>query len=188
MSAKADSPASRKAKSGLNAPRDSAAAEPARTSDQHQDQILAVLQKFRQVFKSAQKHFHWVEKQCGVSGAQLWALWELCESPGLSVSELARAMSIHQSTASNLLDKLEQRKLIRRERKGPDQRVVRLFATPGGLTVVSKAPRPARGVLPDALSQLPENELRALDANLDALVNLMRIRDEKAAMTPLSEI
>jgi len=149
---------------------------------------LAVLQKFRLVFRSAQKHFHWVEKQCGVSGAQLWALWELCESPGLSVSELARAMSIHQSTASNLLDKLEHRKLIRRERKGPDQRIVRLFATPSGLAVVSKAPRPARGVLPDALGQLPESELRSLDASLNALVSLMRIRDERAAMTPLSEI
>jgi len=154
----------------------------------HQEQVLAVLQKFRLVFKSAQKHFHWVERQCGVSGAQLWALWELCETPGLRVSELARVMSIHQSTASNLLDKLEQRKLIRRERKGPDQRVVRLFATPAGLAVVSRAPRPARGVLPDALSQLPESDLRALDASLNALVNLMRIRDEKAAMMPLSEI
>jgi hypothetical protein len=40
----------------------------------HHGQAMAVLQKFRLIFKSVKKHFHWVETETGVSGSQLWAL------------------------------------------------------------------------------------------------------------------
>ncbi|MBI2312348.1 MAG: MarR family transcriptional regulator [Betaproteobacteria bacterium] len=156
--------------------------------DAHWERALEVLKKFRQIFRSAKRHFQWVEDRCGVSGAQLWAMWELAEAPGLRVSDLARSLSVHQSTASNMLDKLETRKLIRRERGQPDQRVVRLYLTAQGEEIIRLAPTPARGVLPDALNHLPEGALRSLDRNLSELVGLMKIQDREAAMTPLSDL
>lgn len=156
--------------------------------DAHWQRSLEVLKKFRQIFRSAKRHFQWVEERCGVSGAQLWAMWQLAETPGLRVSGLARALSIHQSTASNMLDKLEKRKLIRRERNEPDQRVVRLYLTAQGEAVMRLAPTPARGVLPDALNHLPEDVLRNLDRNLTEVVKLMKIKDREVGMTPLSDI
>lgn len=160
----------------------------AQAHDPHWEMALEVLKKFRQIFRSAKKHFQWVENRFGVSGAQFWAMGELAATPGLRVSDLARSLAIHQSTASNMLDKLEKRHLIRRQRGEPDHRVVRLYLTAEGAQIICLAPTPARGVLPDALNHLPEEVLRSLDRNLSQLVGLMKIKDEEAAMTPLSDI
>lgn len=150
-------------------------------------QVKDVLMLFRVVFRSVQKHSAWVEKQCQVSGAQLWVMWELLVSPGLKVGDLSRAMTIHQSTASNLVDKLEKRGLLRRERGGPDQRVVRLYLTPAGLEVVNRAPRPAQGVLMEALNSLPDEVLEGLDKHLTKLVGVLDVKDENAGLEPLAE-
>jgi DNA-binding MarR family transcriptional regulator len=149
---------------------------------------VSVLEQFRIIFKSVKKHFQWVEQQTGVSGAQLWALAVIERTPGLRVSELARSLAIHQSTASNLLDRLEGRRLLRREREKSDQRVVRLFLTAKGRSIVAAAPRPLEGVLPDALSRLPEAQLAALKEQLDGVLRLMRVRDASGKRTPLSDI
>jgi DNA-binding MarR family transcriptional regulator len=147
-----------------------------------------VLKRFRLVFKAVQQHSQWVETQCGVTSAQLWAMWELSRSPGLRVTELAKAMSIHHSTASNLLDKLARKGLIRRERISEDQRVVTLTLTPEGLELIQQAPAPAQGILQHALFCLPEAVLRSLAKDLDALVKEMEIKDDEAAMQPLNPL
>ena len=151
-------------------------------------QAHAALRNFRIIFSSVRRHFHGVEQQCGVSGAQLWAMGTLLEKPGCRVSDLARAMSIHQSTTSNLLDKLAKRGLVAKKREGPDQRVVRLYLTPQGEEIMRSAPKPFEGVLPHALQNLPTDVLANLNAYLARLIDQMAVKDEAAASTPLSDI
>lgn len=160
-------------------------AEPA--SGSHEERARDALRRFRVIFSTVKKHFQDIESKCGVSGAQLWAIAEIAGSPGLRVTELARAMSVHQSTASNLIGELERRKFIRKER-GEDQRVVRLYLTEQGNELVARAPKPMMGVLPDALQRLPEEVLNSLTANMDALIAMMQLKDNAAATKPLSDI
>ncbi len=143
-----------------------------------------IMQKLRVVFRTTQAHSRWVEKQCGVSSAQLWAMWELFSSPGLKVSELSKALSIHQSTASNMLDKLEEKKLIRRKRSGPDQRVVQLYLTKTGESLIAKVPKPAQGAVIEALEHLPDDALRKLQQGLQALVKSMANAEPDAKYIP----
>lgn len=144
------------------------------------------LKRFRMVFRAVQQHSLRVEQRCGLTSAQLWAMSELAARPGLRVSELAHAMSIHASTASNLLDKLERKGLIEKQRQRDDQRVVLLTATPAGLNLLGFAPAPTTGILQSALFQLPPEILQSLIGNLDALVAAMKIDDDGAALQPLS--
>lgn len=146
-----------------------------------------IVKRLRVVFRTIQEHSRWVEKQCGVSAAQLWAMWELHSTPGLRVSELSKALSIHQSTASNLLDKLESKGLIQRERGKADHRVVRLYLTESGGELVEKSPRPAQGALSNALGQLPRESLQQLDEGLGQLLATMKVRPRDAALRPLSD-
>jgi len=145
-----------------------------------------VVQSLRVIFRAIQEHSRWVEKQCGVSATQLWVMWELFAEPGQRVSQLSQVLSIHPSTASNLLDKLERKALVRRERAGPDQRVVRLYLTDSGAALLGHAPRPAQGALTDALLRQSDQVLAELDADLARLVAAMRVKDESAALQPLS--
>jgi len=148
----------------------------------------AALGKFRMIFGAIRQHFREVEKACGVSGAQVWVLATLAESPGLRVTELAETLSIHASTASNLLDKIEKNGLIRRERGTQDQRVVRLFLTESGQAALAAAPKPFTGVLPHALNQLPPETLARLSHDLDTLIGFMDLTNSKDAKQPLSEL
>jgi DNA-binding MarR family transcriptional regulator len=152
------------------------------------DQAREALQHFRLIFKSVKKHFHWVEQQTGVNGAQLWALAAVVERPGLKVSELAKTLAVHQSTASNLVDKLVKQGFLRRERGAGDQRIVHLFPQAVGTRLIKRAPKPLRGVLPDALDRLPASDLGKLNALLAELVGNMKVRDARGKATPLAEI
>lgn len=147
--------------------------------------VRSVVQRFRVVFRSIQEHSRAIERRCGVSAAQLWALWELHARPGMRVSELSQAMSLHQSTASNLLDKMEAKGLVRRQRGGPDHRVVRLSLTQQGTDLLGAAPQPAQGALTNALHGLSDDVLSQLDASIAALVASMAIDNPGAALEPL---
>ncbi|MDD3674228.1 MarR family winged helix-turn-helix transcriptional regulator [Thauera propionica] len=146
---------------------------------------LSVLQRFRVLIRTAQSHSQWIERQSGVTGAQLWALQELAEAPGLRVGELANRMALHQSTASNMVDRLETAALIRKERTSADQRVVRLYLTDAGTALLGRAPSPARGVLPEALRLLDPEALGRLQGELDGLLLQIRDLDEGFGMQPL---
>jgi DNA-binding MarR family transcriptional regulator len=145
------------------------------------------LRQFRELFRLSQQHFQRVGARCGLSGAQLWAMAEVDARPGLKVSDLASALSVHLSTASNLLDRLQAKSLVRRERSEDDQRVVRVRLTKAGKRVLRTAPAPAAGVIPDALDHLPAETLACLSRELTILLHLTRVRDRYAALKPLSE-
>lgn len=150
----------------------------------HRDTALRVLMQFRQAANSAKRHFRWIGDQCGVSGVHVWALWELSQAPGASVSDVARALAIHQSTASNLLDRLTRAGLLRRERGRADQRVSRLFVTPAGAALLRRAPSPVRAMLLQALVDLSDADLRQLETLLARLLAHMKV-DRSAATRPL---
>ncbi len=150
--------------------------------------MLAVLMQFRVVVRSIKRHYRWVERKCGVRGAQLWAMAQIAASPGIRVGELARELAIHQSTASNMLDGLQTIGLIERQRVGDDQRVVRLYLTARGLRILRRAPRPFRGVLQQGLADLPTASLHALQRHLEALIGHMKVRDADAKLILLSDV
>ena len=148
-------------------------------------QIHVVIQKLRIVFKGVQAHSKKVEKLCGLSSAKLWMLHEIEGTSGIKVSQLAAALSIHPSTCSNMLDKLEEKRLIHRDRSKTDQRSVHLYITEEGRRHLGKAPPPTQGKLSKALSQLSPSQLSKLDSGLEALVDALHVEDDQAGLAPL---
>jgi DNA-binding MarR family transcriptional regulator len=157
-------------------------------SGAHRALATTVLGQFRLIFRSARKHFQKVQERTGVTGAQLWVLAELHRKPGIRVSELAQAMAVHQSTASNLIERLERSGLLRRQRSSEDRRVVRLSLTKSGRQIVARAPRPLLGVLPDGLNSLGQRDLAGLFRYLDKLTSRMKVRDRTGRYIPLAEM
>jgi len=152
------------------------------------DTAAQVLRRFRQVFKAVKSHFQQLEKEVGLGGAQVWALSTVRANPGIGVGELARAMDIHQSTASNLARGLIERELIAAGREGADRRAVQLRLLPAGARLLRRAPEPFSGVLPDALRRLDEESLKRLNADLAQLIAQLGATDIRAGRQPLSEL
>lgn len=145
-----------------------------------------VLRRFRLVFNAVKTHFQQVEKKAGVGGAQLWALSIVRDHPDIGVNDLARAMDIHQSTASNLVKTLIARDLVVGAKNGTDRRAVQLRILPAGRTVLRRAPGPLTGVLPQALASLDARTLKRMDADLAKLITALKA-DERAANIPLGQ-
>lgn len=145
-----------------------------------------VLRRFRLVFNTVKTHFQQVEKQAGIGGAQLWALSLIDARPGMGTGELARAMDVHQSTASNLVRALVARGFVQAGKDGTDRRAVQLRLLPAGRAVVRKAPGPLQGVLPQALAALDAQTLARLDADLAQLIAVLD-GDARAAKIPLGQ-
>lgn len=146
------------------------------------------LKRFRVIYGCVRQHFRQVEQKCGVSGSQVWILQEIASAPGIGVSELAGHLAIHQSTCSQLVEKLVIRGLIVKQRSKEDQRRVGLTLTARAAKVVGSAPGPAEGLFPDALKALSEAELRELNRALANVIEQLRVRDERFAGRPLADL
>lgn len=157
------------------------------SASRHEELSRHVLRQFRLVFNSVRTHFREVEKSTGLGGAQVWALSHIREKPGLGVSQLAAALDIHQSTASNLVRGLVAKDMIRTEQGKHDRRSVRLLIRPAGRALLRKVPGPFTGVLPQALSALDAAALRRLKRDLAVLIATMA-PDKSAARKPLAQM
>ncbi|MEP6548562.1 MAG: MarR family winged helix-turn-helix transcriptional regulator [Gammaproteobacteria bacterium] len=155
------------------------------TSEKRGDFELQTLQGFRTIFGSARSHDAEIRLTAGIPGAQLWALSEIARFEGMSVNSLSERMALHQTTASNLVNALVERKLIRRARDAVDQRIVRLHVTAHGKRLLLKAPGPYAGLLVDALRHLNAGQLTQLRQSLDVLVRVLHRTAENAAGEPL---
>lgn len=150
-------------------------------------QAAQVLRQFRIVFNTVRNHFQQIERQSGLGGAQLWTLSLVAKRPGIGMGELADAMDVHQSTASNLIRLLVRKRLVRSARDEDDRRAVNLYVTDEGSAVLATAPGPFAGVLPDALSRLDPETLDRLGDDLNTLIDVLSVDEpETAARTPLA--
>jgi DNA-binding MarR family transcriptional regulator len=154
----------------------------------HKALAVSVLKQFRMIYGSVRQHFRQVEAACGVSCSQLWILHEVGQTPGVGISDLAHRLSIHQTTCSQLVDKLVSHGYLLKTRSTEDQRRVGLTLTRTAAKALKDAPGPAEGVLPEALMGLPAATLRSLAGDLDALIGELELPDEKAAERPLADL
>jgi len=150
--------------------------------------VLETLQKFRIIIGAVRQHSQALEAACGISGAQVWVLANIADAPDITVSQLSQALSVHVSTASNLLDKLARAGLVERIRNEEDRRVVRLRLTEAGSDILARAPRPLTGLIVDALEKMPSDALTRLDSELSSLIGNLNLVDRNAANVPLSNL
>jgi DNA-binding MarR family transcriptional regulator len=172
---------------GADSPLPAAAHAPPMPDDPVAVHAAHALRQFRVVFNAVRSHFQQIEKIAGIGGAQVWTLSVVQSHPGISVSRLAEAMDIHQSTASNLVRQLIKRELLQTEKSPRDRRSVVLQLRPAGLALLQSVPGPHQGVLPQALQRLPLDTLLGLNQHLGELIRVLRA-DPNAAGIPLAEL
>ncbi len=110
----------------------------------------------------------------GGSAASLRAIAHIEANPGIQVGSLARELGIHQSTASNLLDRLAREGLVAKRRAVEDHRTVSLHVTAKGRLAIKALPPGGAGRLERALARLPAASLLALNEHLKGLVAALK--------------
>ncbi|MFZ5484763.1 MAG: MarR family winged helix-turn-helix transcriptional regulator [Pseudomonadota bacterium] len=153
-----------------------------------QPDAIEALRKLRIIIGAVRQHARALEESCGISGAQVWALASIAHQTDITVSQLSQALSVHISTASNLVDKLSRAGYIERLRIEEDRRVVRLRLTQAGRALIERAPAPLTGLIVDALDKMPAARLKTLNDDLGELIRHMNGIDPDAADIPLTAL
>lgn len=150
-----------------------------------------VVNNLRRLFKAIHEYSKAVLRNTGLSGPQLWALTVLDLEPALSLGELAERLFAHPSTVSGIVDRLEERGAVSRDRDPADGRGVLLRLTPRGRRLARTSPPPVQVGLRQALERLPALQLRQLRRTLDHVVRATSARgleapffDEEPALGP----
>src|SRR5436189_2040003 len=94
--------------------------------------IAEVMDGIRTVVRALRINTRAIEKQMGISLAQLWVLQILAERPADSLNELALATATHQSSVSVVVRRLVERELVTRTTANRDKRRVRIELTESG--------------------------------------------------------
>jgi MarR family transcriptional regulator, organic hydroperoxide resistance regulator len=108
-------------------------------------------------------------KSNGLTGAQYNVLRILrgAEPQGLPCSGIAERMISHDPDMTRLLDRLEKRRLITRQRQSDDRRVVKTRITRGGLELLKQLDSPIRQLHKRQFAHITATHLRTLTDLLD---------------------
>lgn len=137
------------------------------------DLVEDVMQNLRRIFKAVESYSRSVETRFGITGPQLWALWELDHSAPLALKELAARMHLSPSTVVGVVDRLIAKDLVVREADLVDRRRVCLSLSDQGKSLTKQAPNPAQDQLIKGLKSLDFNQLETLSQSLGLLVHTM---------------
>jgi DNA-binding MarR family transcriptional regulator len=142
--------------------------------------ITEIMQSLRRIFKAIQDYSYDVSDKFGTTGPQLWALKTTSQNESLSLGELGRRMYLHPSTITGLIDRLEKKGLVERDRDQTDRRVIKLRLTSKGKGLVKRAPNPIQGKMIYGLRRLKRKELNSIHHSVQKLVEVMEVQDVKA--------
>ncbi|MEZ5559375.1 MAG: MarR family transcriptional regulator [Pseudomonadales bacterium] len=135
-----------------------------------QDRLLIAIRKIIRATDLYSKH---LSKTVGLTTPQLMLLQSIQELGTVAISRLAEEMSLSQATVTTILDRLEGRGLIRRQRSDQDKRVVHALLTPAGRKVLASAPTPLQDSFTERFGALPDWERSMILAALLRVAQLM---------------
>jgi DNA-binding MarR family transcriptional regulator len=141
--------------------------------------ITEIMQSLRRIFKAIQDYSYDVSDKFGTTGPQLWALKTISQNESLPLGELGRRMYLHPSTITGLIDRLEKKDLVERDRDQTDRRVIKLLLTSKGKGLVKRAPNPIQGKMIYGLRKLKRKELNSIHHSVQKLVEVMEAQDVK---------
>ncbi len=135
--------------------------------------ISEIMDNIRRVFQVVNDKSKEAERETGITGPQLWAIKVIGELGTVRVSDLAARMYLNPSTVVGILNRLESRGFVRRNRSDDDRRVVKVQLTDVGKELLVRAPEVASGLLVSGLETLTLKELNNIEAGLDTLVSIL---------------
>jgi DNA-binding MarR family transcriptional regulator len=111
----------------------------------------------------------------------LICLRQLLQRGGMTPGQLAREVSLSPATISGILDRLESRALITRQRRLEDKRQVLVQLTDAGRQLVGRTPLPLHERFVRRLAELPANQQAEIEKILGRIVEMMEAEGIDAA-------
>jgi DNA-binding MarR family transcriptional regulator len=140
--------------------------------------MLVSLRKINQAISLHSKNLN---RRFGLTGPQLVILNEIARHESVTVTQLARSISLSQATVTDILNRLGKKGLVERTRDTIDRRRVLVRITPQCNDILSQAPPALQDTFMDQYTDLPEWEQLMILSALKRIVDLMSAQKIDAA-------
>jgi DNA-binding MarR family transcriptional regulator len=143
-----------------------------------EDEVLVSL---RRIMRATSIHSRKLGKVMGLTTPQLVVIRAIGEEGLPTASDIARAVSLSQATVTTILNRLEDKQLLTRERSAVDRRRVKVLLTDLGKQVLREAPMPLQESFSARFSQLPSWEQHQIVSALERVATMMDAEELDAA-------
>ena len=134
------------------------------------DEVLIAL---RRVIRATDLHSKHLAKTTGLTAPQLLLLQTIRAKGQVTIGELASEVSLSQATVTTILDRLEKKTLVYRERSSEDRRKVHAFLTSAGTSILIDAPTPLQEQFTRQFNDLHSWEKTMIIAALQRVAHMM---------------
>lgn len=135
----------------------------------------------RQIIRSADMQDKEISRRTGLTPAQLIVMQTLRENVHLTTGELAKEMAITQATVTSILDRLEKKDLVARERGVEDKRKVWVSLTDDGVELMKGAPTTQQDVFVRHFEDIQNWEQSMVVASLERVAFMLNAQHLDAA-------
>ena len=139
--------------------------------------IRELIYQIRRLLQARELYTKELNKKYQISASQLNCLLSLYENGPLPPSQIAQHILVRSSTVTGIIDRLEQKGLVRRRRNSPDRRVIIIEMTDAGRTLAQNAPPPIQQKIMDGLKNLPNGEVEKIVRSLSMLTRMLDVYD-----------
>ncbi|UDQ96480.1 MarR family transcriptional regulator [Lentisphaerota bacterium WC36G] len=143
---------------------------PNKLNKNYEDRIIVSL---RSIIRAVDIYSRKLNKLTNLTTPQLLCLDIISRSEKLTLSQLAKEVKLGGSTVNGIVDRLEDKNLVVRERSKIDRRKVFLNMTELGFKTIEKAPSVLQDSFSNSLNELPEEEQLKVTESLEQIVLLM---------------
>ena len=143
----------------------------------HAKRTKEIIYSIRRLMQAGELYTKELNKIYNVSSAQLNCLLALYESGPLSPSQIAKQILVNSSTVTGIIDRLEQKGLVRRLRISQDRRVITIELTKNGKVLAENAPPPVQQKIIDGLNKLSEEQIDQTATILLNLTDMLDVQD-----------
>jgi DNA-binding MarR family transcriptional regulator len=145
-----------------------------RSSPEKVKQIIFLIRK---LMHGAELYTKELNKKYSITSAQLNCLLAIYENGPLPPSQIARRMLVNSSTVTGVIDRLELKGLVERQRNSADRRIIYIRLTPNGKEMAKVAPPPIQQRVIDGLQRMPAYELDQIILSLVKLTKMLDFQD-----------
>jgi len=137
---------------------------------------IRILQSVRRIAQCVEHHSKRLTATHKITSPQLVALMAIAQLGPSTLKSIGRASHLSPSTVVGIVDRLEEKELVRRERDTRDRRNVYVTVTAAGQALVDNAPSALPQGFTSALSALPENDQHTLVVALEQFATLLEVK------------
>jgi len=150
--------------------------------EKHQELLIAL----RKVIRAIGLHSKHLNKTSGLTSPQLIIMQDIDKTPGVNSGQVAKNVTLSAATVTNIIDRLESKNLVSRERNTQDKRKVSLYLTDNGKAILLNAPQPLQEHFIENFSNLAQWEQSQILSSMERIADMMNANELDAS--PLLEL